>query len=384
MKVDRKVRDERVLARVNLKEIVSNVTKLTNHYHRNRKKDFFGAVPMVKCNAYGHGLVEVARKLEKSKLVHALGVASIEEAETLRKNKVKKPVWVFSGAAPLSTQLVSRARKQKFCLVVCSLEDLKFILRNDRKFKGFQFQVKFNTGMNRLGLETHEADEAVNILLKIRNSVFLGVATHFAFASNPSHEVTLKQVSEFKSIVQKFKALSPKYIHCANTAAVIEDERLKTSEFCNLLRPGIGIYGYPSDAENKVKLNPSLELSVKAIENRSVIVGAATGYDATYVAKENEFQTVLAVGYGDGFLRSLSNKNAKIVLEGNQKLNDTRILGRVSMDMSVIGEKVRPGDRVQFLGFNIEQGEAMALSAGTNIYEILTSISSLRVKRVYV
>jgi alanine racemase len=377
---------DKLIAKINLKTIQKNLEKIVNHYEKNflkiQSKNFLGAVPMVKCNAYGHGLTEVSKSLEELSSTYALGVATVDEAIELRKAKIKKPIWIFSRlGSPIEKSFLNFALEQNFSIVVYTLEDLKKIIKYQVPVK---IHLKFNTGMNRLGIEKEELSVVRNLLLINKNVFLEGICTHFAYASNPKNVLTKKQVEIFKYLVDRLSAFNFSTVHCANTAAVIEDEKLKTSSFCNLIRPGIGIYGYSSDEKNILKLKPALELFVRTLLNRKLKYNESIGYDFTYTTKKKTtYESVLAIGYGDGFHRTLSNKRILVRLLHESRIINTRVLGIVSMDTSMLELKTKAGSWVQVLGYNENQAKFMAKSASTNVYEILTSLSATRVKREY-
>ncbi len=355
---------QRVVAEVSLARVRQNLELLVRAGGGTRLQ---GAVPMVKSNAYGHGLVEVGRALEGARQTLALGVASIDEGATLRESGRRKPIWVFSGCSPFTE--VSQAAVKRYALtpVIHNLPDLRKLLAARHRPA---FHLKFNTGMNRLGIGLDEVS-TVRAMLERARVRPEGICTHLASAEEPGAPLTVDQLSRFREVVAEFSSHESSYIHCSNTAATLATAKLQLGGLCNVIRPGIGLYGYGGSG-----LKPALKLRARVLATRQLLPGEVVGYGGTYRASKPGPQIVLALGYGDGFLRRLSNTR---LLVGGVKVP---VLGRVSMDLTSLGMKAKPGTWVTLLGDNADQGTLMAEAAGTIIYEVLTSISA-RVPRIY-
>jgi alanine racemase len=176
--------------------------------------------------------------------------------------------------------------------------------------------------------------------------------------------------------VRIFSGLDITYIHCGNTAAALSGlGDLGLGGERTLIRPGIGIYGY-SDVPCAV-LEPALKLRARVLESRRLAAGERVGYGATFQVTRPCRQSILSIGYGDGFFRALSNAHIRV---GGR---DTAVLGRVSMDLtSLKASGARAGQWVTLVGEDRQQAVVMAAAAGTIVYEILTAISQ-RVPRFY-
>jgi alanine racemase len=162
----------------------------------------------------------------------------------------------------------------------------------------------------------------------------------------------------------------------ANTGAIVHGKALGIDQMCNVIRPGLGLYGYGASANVAVK--PVLTWWVQILKTRKLDAGERVGYSGTFTAKSTMAAAVLGVGYGDGFLRAHSNGQL-----WNGKLSPRRILGRVSMDLTIIeGRGLKVGDWVSLVGENPAQAEKLATQGQTIVYEVLTALSP-RVPRVY-
>lgn len=340
-----------------------------------------GGVPMLKCNAYGHGLVEVARAFEGEAKVTAVGVATLEEGVNLRRAGVKKSIWVFSDCGPWTEDTAALVDSFKLTPVLHTLPDVKAALKDRSRnvLKRTGFHLKFNTGMNRLGLDLADAAE-IETLLARAGLVPEGVCSHLAMAEEPKSKTTRSQLARFAEVAARFKDQGAAYIHCANTGALLNEASLKLAKFCNVARPGIGLYGYGGARGETRGLKPALTWQARVVSARELKRGEVVGYGATFSAAANVPQAVLAVGYGDGFKRILSNR--EILVEASGRARRARVLGRVSMDLTSINCRLKPGTWVTLLGAGSSQGELMARQADTIIYEILTSLSP-RVARRY-
>lgn len=336
---------------------------------------------MVKCNAYGHGLTEVSSALEASSRVLAFGVATLDEGITLRRAGIAKPIWIFSDCAPWTDELALGLRENDLTAIVHSVDDLRALvkLKTHKAWDSLKFHLKFNTGMNRLGINISEVSWA-RALLERTGVKPEGLCSHLASSDDPAALITRSQIKRFRQIVADFASLNTSYIHCANSGAIFAEKKMGLGKFCNTVRPGIAMYGYAGRTGQKLGLRPALEWHARVLASRHLSKGMVVGYGASFRADQNLAQAILGVGYGDGLKRCLSGRAIKVSVNG--KLRTTRLLGRVSMDVASVELRLKPGSWVTLLGESEEQGRHLAESAGTIVYELLTSISS-RVPRMY-
>jgi alanine racemase len=307
----------------------------------------------------------------------ALGVATLGEAIGLRESGVRGPIWVFSDVSPWSDTMASLVERYAITPILHDRRDVQAALqvRYRKLWKRRSFHVKFNTGMNRLGVAMSDAGEIARGLNRagVRPG---GVCTHFASAESVGGAVTRAQTKKFAEVLGLIPLNASSHIHCANTAAILSARSLDSRAFGNVVRPGIGLYGYGGTAGGRLGLKPALTWTARVLSARKLERGAVVGYGATFRARGGERQAILAVGYGDGFRRGLSGE--RILIEGRE----TRVLGRVSMDLASLELKSHPGAWVRILGRDSRQGERLAQACGTIVYEILTGISA-RVPRIY-
>jgi alanine racemase len=360
----------RTLAEVDLSIVRENLEALVA-VAKQKYSRWAGAVAMVKCDAYGHGAVKVAQAMEHCEDTLAFGVATVDEGLALRRGGLRKPVWIFSDCATA----LDAFEREGFVAIVQTLDELKAVCARNIKF-----HLKFNTGMNRLGFAPGEARLVARHIARARSnphSNFMGICTHLAQAEKPTVKSTRAQLEQFREVLKEFESVP--YVHGAGTDAILAEAKLGLGKICNVIRPGIGLYGY-SEMHAR-KLRPALVWKAQVVHARKLGRGSEVGYGSTYKSKDAaENQAVVGVGYGDGFKRILSNQVLEFI-QGTRRVKAI-VQGRVSMDLCSLNLRAKCGDWVTLLGEDARQGQLMSTAARTNIYEILTSIGP-RVPRVY-
>lgn len=338
---------------------------------------------LVKADAYGHGIIQCAKALEEINADY-LGVATLEEADLIRKNGVKTPILCI-GAVPFGDE--------DFCVeidadqtVTCLNEILVLEKACSKTNKTKNIHLKIDSGMHRLGVRKGEALD--KILIALKGCKFLrlkGVFTHFAASDTSDKTYTNMQTENFIDAVNQIKSsgFNDFIIHCANSGAITAYPDLHF----DMVRAGIILYGYyPSDkTEKTVNIKPVLSFETAVIALNRVYKSEKISYGGTYTAPRDMLVAVLPVGYGDGYKRL--NSNVGYVLINNQKAN---IVGRVCMDMTMIDvtdiPNVNVGDRVALIGRQGSEcitADDLAVWAQTISYEIPLSITN-RVEKHYV
>ncbi len=338
--------------------------------------------PSVKANAYGHGLIPVAKILTQAG-VPWLSVNSIEEALGLRKAGIKIPIYIL-GYVPFYA--LEEAARNNFRIVLYNNETLGLLEKLGKKLKKkIRVHVKIDTGTSRQGLFP---DAALDFCARARKSGRIdieGISMHFANIEDTLNDAyAKKQLREFQNIKTLLDArgFNIPFAHCANSAATL----LYPETHFNFVRPGISIYGlWPSPEARKkteilhrqIKLKPVLSWKTKIAQVKEIPKNTPVGYGCTYVTKRKTRLAILPVGYYDGYDRGLSNKGSALV-HGKR----AKILGRVCMNiiMADITEipKARLESEVTLLG---KQGKAeisaeeMGELIDTINYEITTRIN---------
>lgn len=345
-----------------------------------------GILAVVKADAYGHGFMDVAQELE-SLDVNAFGVAFLAEGIQLRKSGIDRPVLVLGGLYPgqekkcigfnLSTTIFSPEQARLLNYVAGKL------------YRKAKVHVKIDTGMGRLGISHLDAPTFFEKLKGMKNIELEGICSHFAAADDldeDSRDYTDRQVEQFSRViaVAAEHGLSPRYIHIANSAAAIT----RDMPFCNLVRPGIALYGaLPSDDfRGKLELKPVMSLKSSIAMLKWVEPGASISYARRYVAEGKTLVASVPVGYADGYSRALTNRGEALVRGKRARVIGTVCMDWIMLDVSGI-PGVAPGDTVTLLGCdrqgNCIHAEELAAKTGTIPYEIFCGISK-RVPRVYI
>lgn len=327
---------------------------------------------VVKSNAYGHGLAQVAKLVTSS--VNWFGVNDITEGLLIRQSGIKSPVLIL-GYVPLEE------------LGQAILNDLSFVVYNDQTLvradkvasnlaKKAKIHLKLETGTNRQGLAFEELDRFISLIKKRRNLLIEGVYTHFADIEDTSNPAFFHhQLSEFKkgtSFLNK-KGINPLLKHTAATSSAICFDQ---SHF-DLVRIGIGLYGlWPVLQRPPLSLKPVLAWKTKVAQVKTVKKNQTIGYGRTFTTKRATKIAVLPIGYWDGYDRGLSNMG-RVIVGGKF----APIVGRICMNMSMVdvtGLEVKVEDEVVILGKmgNLEiTADEMAQKLGTINYEVVTRIN---------
>ncbi|MFH1454889.1 MAG: alanine racemase [bacterium] len=349
---------------------------------------------VVKSNAYGHNLVEFAQEQEKLG-ADFLGVDSVVEAITLRKEGIKIPILVLGYTLP---EMIKDASRRNISITVSNFESFSAVIKTDKKVK---IHIKVDTGMNRHGFLEKDISKVLKILknnnpsqIKSRfdgagNIVVEGLYTHFSMAKDPnSRTYTNSQIEKFNKWHDAF--LKVGYRPICHTSATSGALLYKKAQY-NMIRVGIGLYGiWPSKEakkyfDKKIKLEPVLSWKTIVVEIKKIPKGSKVGYDGTCVVKRNSMIAVLPIGYWHGYPRALSNIG-HVLINGEK----AKILGRICMDIIMVDitdiKNVKVGDEVVIIGKSknneITADEISKLLDGST-YELLTRINPL-IKRFYI
>jgi len=365
-----------------------NLRSLRTNYDRIRAAipDRCGILAVVKADAYGHGFMDIAAELEKLG-VTAFGVAFLAEGIQLRKSGIDRPVLVLGGVYP------GQERKCigfNLSVAVFDLEQVQALdTAASKLFRKALIHLKIDTGMGRLGISHDQAEEFFRALKGFRHVELEGIFSHFAAADeldDDSDAYTRLQEERFVTVIAaaRRQGFSPRYLHIANSAAAIG----RDLAICNLIRPGITLYGaLPSgDFEGKLDLQPVMSLRSRIGMLKWVEPGTCISYARRYVAERRTLIASVPVGYADGYLRAFTNRSEAIVRGRRVRVTGTVCMDWIMLDVTAI-DGVTVGDEVTLLGCDREgnsiRAEELAALAGTIPYEIFCTISK-RVPRVYI
>ena len=335
---------------------------------------------VVKANAYGHGLVPVARLME-SEGVACLGVAVLEEGLRLREAGVRTPVLVMGGILGSQIPLFLDHDLMLTASSVAKLEAIEACAaaRGQRAL----VHLKVDTGMERIGVHWYSAEALLQASLRCPHVDVVGIFSHFANADAPDLAHARVQLERFEAVLDFYRqrSLRPPTRHMANSAALL---RLPESHL-DLVRPGIALYGvYPSqDVPRTLPLRPALTWKSRVVYFKVVKAGNPVSYGSTWAPSSMTRVVTVPVGYGDGYPRRMSG-SAEVILRGTRH----PVVGAICMDQVMVDigwTSAWNDDPVTLLGeadghrITVEE---LAAWAGTIPYEILTGINA-RVPRTY-
>ena len=337
-------------------------------------------MPILKANAYGHGLVQVGRLLQRAGAPY-LGVAYLEEALRLRQHGVTMPVLVLGG---IVGSQIPRFLQHDLTLTASSIDKLRAIEGHAAASgQTATVHLKIDTGMERIGVHWYSALPLLEESLRCRHVRIEGIFTHLANADGPDLGHARLQLERFAEVLRFYeqRSLPTPLRHAANSGAILQ---LPESHL-DLVRPGILFYGArPAPGlPAAVPVQQALRWITRVVFFKVVKPGNPVSYGSSWSPGEPTRVITLPVGYGDGYMRAMSGQ-AQVLVRGQRQ----PVVGRICMDQVMVSigwGTAYNGDEVVLLG---EQGgqhigiEEMAEWAGTIPHEILTSINT-RVPRTY-
>lgn len=330
---------------------------------------------VVKADAYGHGAVEAARAFLAGGADY-LAVALAEEGETLRRAGISAPILVLT---PLDEDGFSAAARNDLTVSLHHLDAVEWANRAaGREGKPLKVHLAADTGLSRDGFRDSDSwKTAVDRVTHAPNLSLTGAFTHFADADNDDAAFTDMQLCRFLEM----KRALPKGVVC-HAAATSASLRFPQAHF-NMVRPGIALYGYPGGAAD-LGLTPAFSVYTVVTGLRNIAMGDAVSYGCTFVADRPRVIATLAVGYGDGVSRRLSN-NGEVLISGVR----CPIVGSVCMDQMMVDvtsvPRVNVGDGAVLMGRDGDElitAEDIAKWEKTICYEVLLNYSA-RVPRRY-
>ncbi len=357
---------------INLEHLIHNL-----NYFKAKLKPSTKIMVMVKASSYGSGVYEIANLL-KFHQVDYLGVAYPDEGITLRNLGIQMPIMVMNADTSSHLSIIeNQLEPEIFSFRV--LQSFVHKLKQTQQ-KNYPIHLKIDTGMHRLGFEEKDLD-ALKRLLKENNGwvKVQSIFSHLATADAPSEkEFTLNQIAQFQMLYQKLTfALGYQPIqHILNSSGI---SHFNEYQF-DMVRLGIGIYGYNFDPEVQQHLKNVGTLKSTISQIRTLKKGDSVGYNRHFIAKKETKMAIIPVGYADGIRRLQGNQTGYVSIHYQK----APIIGNVCMDMlmvDVTNISCHEGDEVILLGKQPSLTE-VAQWQQTIPYEVLTAIST-RVKRVY-
>ena len=329
------------------------------NYRKIREKVGKRVICVVKANAYGHGLYEVAKALDAE---GGFAVATAEEGlEAVEAVKGKRPVLMLGRA---EKDEVGKLVENGVSLTVYEKEVLLYVDKTAKRLnKRASVHIAVNTGMNRIGASERESKEIAAFAKSLNNISVDGIYSHFYDADDSRARIS--QLERFKRVITGENIFS----HIAATSGIKYPDCILDGA-----RVGLGLYGYGLDY-----VRPSMGVKCRVVAKNRLIEGDIVGYSAKFVAKRPTVCLTLSMGYADGVPRSFSG--GEVIINGKKR----KIIGNVCMDCCFAegDEKVRVGDEAVFFGENggvSSSAEDLAGFSGTISYEILCGFKRLKTR----
>lgn len=334
-------------------------------------------IAVMKANAYGHGAVDLARRLSADR-VAMIAVVMLEEALELRRAGVAIPLLVLG---PLTEAQIAMAAENQIVIGVPGPEELESASRVARD-RDVMIHLKLDSGMGRMGSTENDLPRVVELIRSTPRLRVAAIYTHFANAGDPRDPFIEQQMANFDRMVETLRdqgIIAPR-LHRANSAATMRGV-VKPGEF---VRVGIALYGAESLDVGTSRLEPVMRWRTEVARLKDLPAGHAVGYGMMFRTTRPSRIATLPVGYADGYNRLLSNRG-EVLIRGKR----APVVGLVSMDLVTIDvtdvEGASLGDEVVLLGSQNGQTitpEEIGAKIGTISYEVLCSVSA-RVPRVY-
>lgn len=358
------------LLEINLNALDNNYSYLTSKLKPKTK-----VLAVVKAFAYGSDSVVIAKELVDLG-VNYFAVAYANEGETLRIANIETPILVLHPLPVSFEVIVNRCLEPSIYSRKTLQEFIAFAVA--KKQTNYPIHLKFNTGLNRLGFDESDISFIVEILSKTTSVKVKSAFSHLAASEDLNEkEFTLGQIEGFRKISEELivKLGYKPLLHCVNTSGIIN---YPEAHF-DMVRTGIGLYGFGNDKEVNKHLKPVATLKTVISQIHTVQKGESVGYNRGFIAEKTTRSATLPIGHADGIPRSYGRGKGWVTINGKK----AHILGNVCMDMimvDVTNINCEEGDEAIVFG---PSANAEELSAAINSisYELITAVSQ-RVKRI--
>ncbi|PXX31343.1 alanine racemase [Arenibacter sp. ARW7G5Y1] len=356
-----------------------DLRSLEHNYHYLRTKinqdtKFLG---VVKAFAYGSDSIAIAKKLE-SLGADYLAVAYTSEGIALRNAGIELPILVLHAQEVSFTKMIENCLEPSLYSKSIFSSFLK--IAKELGQRDYPVHLKFNTGLNRLGLGERDMDFIIRSLEGADQVKISSLFSHLAASEDINEkDFTRSQISQFEkissAIISKLKYRPTR--HMLNTSGIINYPEAQY----DMVRSGIGLYGYGNEASEDEKLIPVATLKTIISQIHTIAPHESVGYNRAFISNTSKVTATLPLGHADGIGRQYGNRIGKVYIQGKP----APIIGNVCMDMIMVditGIDCKEGDEVIVFGPD-HSAENLASSAKTITYELLTGISQ-RVKRLYI
>jgi len=325
---------------------------------------------VVKAFAYGSDAITIAKKLEALGADY-LAVAYTKEGVALRKAGIKVPILVLHPLPVSFEELITHCLEPSLYSPKILVDFLAMAEKKDQK--NYPVHLKFNTGLNRLGFWENDVDYIAEKLKEREEVRITSIFSHLAASDDLNeHDFTQNQIATFEKIsIEIDKRLNHKpFRHLLNTSGIINYPEAQY----NMVRSGIGLYGFGNEAEIDAQLKPVATLKTVISQRHKIEPGETVGYNRAFTSDGYRITATLPLGHADGIGRHYGNGKGYVSIKGQK----ASIIGNVCMDMimvDVTGIECKVGDEVIIFGKDISV-EQLAGAADTISYELLTGISN--------
>ena len=355
---------------VNLEALTDNL-----NYFKSRLRPATKIMAMVKANAYGSGIAELASELQN---IDYLCVAYADEGIELRQKGIHLPVLVMNTDIH-NFESIIRYRLEPEIFNFRTLDALEKELKRHISVEPLPVHIKIDSGMHRLGFTEKDMPELCNRLAQNKSLKVVSVFSHLAAADSSEYDdFTERQAAYFERCAQKIQVLCPNVLkHLLNSSGI---SRFPQYQY-DMVRLGLGLYGFSALEEVQQSLQNVMTLKTVISQIKVIPAGETVGYNCTFKASTETKTGVIPLGYADGFSRRFSRQNGEVQF----KQQRVPIIGNICMDMTMIdltGTDAQEGDEIIIFGDLIPLTE-WARKADTIPYELLTLISR-RVPRIYI
>jgi alanine racemase len=333
-------------------------------------------MPMVKANAYGHGVDGVAPFIEP--YVDYIGVALVEEGIHLRELGLRKPILVAGATLPEQVQLFA----DYDLTLTGSSPSVLDVAEEISRSTGTRIKthLKIDTGMERVGMREYEAEPFILKAASYRYLYIEGIYTHLANSELADKSYSLMQLERFQQVLDLYDRHSlpvPSLRHVCNSGGILN----VPEAYFDMVRPGVLFYGvYPGDEVNReLEVNPALTWHSRVAYAKRTRPGRPISYGSLWQSEAETGIVTIPCGYADGYFRRMTNQ-AQVIIRRKKYPQ----VGRICMDQFMVNvgdDDIKVGDEVILLGDGI-MAEDLARWVGTNEYEVMTNISA-RVPRIY-
>ena len=366
--MEKEMLQDRAWLEINLNNLENNINEIRKTIPSKTK-----IMAVVKANAYGHGIIDISKKLEQIG-IQDFAVATLQEAITLRQNRIKGNILILGFTSienlhyVIDYDLIQTIVDEEYAEKILNLSYNKKI----------KVHIKVNTGMNRIGINYKNINFIKELYLSNKIDV-LGIFSHLSVSdSNDQEDIdfTKMQISRFNDLIKKLKIdmIDVGKTHLQSSYGILNYPELEY----DYVRPGIIMYGIHSEKNmtTKVKLNikPVLSLKAKITDVKEINENDSVSYGRKYIALQREKIASVSIGYADGYPRNLSCKNVSVLINNHY----AQIIGRICMDQLIIKIKnldVKQGDIVTLIGEREKiSAETIANCSNTITNELLSRL----------